>query len=174
MTLSANSDENPEIEDLIFILRKKRVMIDKDLALLYGVETKYLNRQVRRNYKRFPEEYVFQLSEGEKTELVTNWHRFNILKHSSVSPLAFTEHGVAMLAGVLNSDRAIKMSVRIINEFVRLRRLVHANKELAQRLAQLEKKLVSHDESINSLLEAMHNLIEEPFEPKRQIGFKSD
>jgi hypothetical protein len=174
MALPANSGENPEIEELIFILRKKRVMIDKDLALLYGVETKYLNRQVRRNYKRFPEEYIFQLSEGEKTELVTNWHRFNVLKHSSVLPLAFTEHGVAMLAGVLNSDRAIKISVRIINEFVRLRRLVHANKELALRLAQLEQKLASHDESINSLLDAMHNLIEVPFEPKRQIGFKAD
>ena len=172
MGLPANSEGNIEIEDLIFILRGKKVMIDKDLALLYGVETKYLNRQVRRNYKRFPEEYIFQLSEGEKKELVTNWHRFNALKHSSVLPLAFTEHGVAMLAGVLNSDRAIKISVRIINEFVRLRRMIHANKELALRLAQLEKKIASHDESINSLLDAMHNLIEEPFGPKRQIGFK--
>mgnify|MGYP001585411481 CR=1 FL=1 len=174
MTLPANPDENIEIEDLIFILRGKRVMIDKDLAHLYGVETKHLNRQVRRNYKRFPEEYIFQLSEEEKKELVTNWHRFDSLKHSSVLPLAFTEHGVAMLAGVLNSDRAIKISVRIINEFVRLRRLVHANKELALRLAQLERKIVSHDESINSILDAMHNLIEEPLEPKRQIGFKAD
>lgn len=174
MTLPVNPEEHMEIEDLIFILRGKRVMIDKDLAYLYGVETKQLNRQVRRNYKRFPEEYIFQLSEGEKKELVTNWHRFDSLKHSSVLPLAFTEHGVAMLAGVLHSERAIKISVMIINEFVRLRRLVHANKELALRLAQLERKIVTHDDSINSILDAMHNLIEEPLEPKRQIGFKAD
>jgi len=79
-----------------------------------------------------------------------------------------------MLAGVLNSDQAITMSVRIIKEFVRLRRMIHANKELALRLSQLEQKLVSHDESINSLLDAMHNLIEEPLEPKKQIGFNPD
>ena len=174
MTLPANSGENLGIEDLIFILRGRKVMIDRDLSLLYGVETKYLNRQVRRNPKRFPEEFVFQLSRGEKSELVTNWHRFNILKHSSVLPLAFTENGVAMLAGVLNSDRAIRISVRIIQEFVRLRRMIHANKELSLRLSQLEQKITSHDESINSLLDSIHKLIEEPFEPKRRIGFKPD
>ena len=174
MTQPANSDENLEIEDLIFTLQGQRVMIDRDLAMLYGVETKYLNRQVRRNPKRFPEEFVFQLREDEKNELVTNCHRFKALKHSSALPLAFNEHGVGMLAGVLNSDQAITMSVRIIKEFVRLRRMIHANKELALRLSQLEQKLVSHDESINSLLDAMHNLIEEPLEPKKQIGFNPD
>lgn len=110
MSLPANPGENLHMENLIFILRGQKVMIDRDLSLLYGVETKYLNRQVRRNPKRFPVEFVFQLSGDEKRELVTNWRRFNALKHSSVLPLAFTEHGVAMLAGVLNSDRAIKIS----------------------------------------------------------------
>lgn len=174
MNSSKMSDENREIEEMIFVFRGHRVMVDRDLARLYGVETKYLNRQVRRNYKRFPEEFVFQLSKKETDELVTNWHRFGSLKHSSVLPMAFTEHGVGMLAGVLNSERAIQLSVKIIKEFVRLRRLVHAHKELARRLGQLEEKITSHDESIAELLEAMHLIIDEPFGAKRRIGFTPD
>ncbi|MBI4349967.1 MAG: ORF6N domain-containing protein [Elusimicrobia bacterium] len=174
MLLPEKQDEDPEIEEMIFILRGHRVMIDRDLARLYGVETKYLNRQVRRNYKRFPEEFVFQLSKKEAGELVTNWHRFKSIKHSSVLPTAFTEHGVGMLAGVLNSEQAVQMSVRIIKEFVRLRRLVYQHRELARRLAQLERKIVSHDENINGLLEAMHRIIDEPFGAKRKIGFTPD
>jgi len=174
MNLPEKSDEGREIEEMIFVFRGHRVMMDRDLARLYGVETKYLNRQVRRNYKRFPEEFVFQLSKKETEELVTNWHRFSSLKHSSALPMAFTEHGVGMLAGVLNSEQAIQMSVRIIKEFVRLRRLVHAHKELARRLGQLEQKIVSHDESIAELLEAMHRIIDEPFGAKRRIGFTPD
>ncbi|OGR39906.1 MAG: hypothetical protein A2X29_11890 [Elusimicrobia bacterium GWA2_64_40] len=174
MNLPGKSEAGREIEEMIFVFRGHRVMMDRDLARLYGVETKYLNRQVRRNHKRFPEEFVFQLSKKETEELVTNWHRFSSLKHSSVLPMAFTEHGVGMLAGVLNSEQAIKMSVKIIKEFVRLRRLVHAHKELSRRLGQLEQKIVSHDESIVELLEAMHLIIDEPLGAKRRIGFTPD
>lgn len=174
MNLPEKADEGREIEEMIFVFRGHRVMVDRDLARLYGVETKYLNRQVRRNYKRFPEAFVFQLSKKETEELVTNWHRFSSLKHSSVLPMAFTEHGVGMLAGVLNSEQAIEMSVKIIKEFVRLRRLVFAHKELARRLGQLERKIVSHDESISELLDAMHRIIDEPFGAKRRIGFSPD
>ncbi len=99
------------IEDKIFILRRQRVMLDKDLAELYGVQTKYLNRQMRRNRERFPEEFMFQLTRKEKEELVTNWHRFKMWRHSASLPFAFTEHGVAMLASILNSERAVKVSI---------------------------------------------------------------
>ena len=102
------------IEQRIFLIRGQRVMVDRDLAELYGVETKYLNRQVKRNKQRFPREFMFQLIPNERDELVTNWHRFESMKHSSVLPYAFTEHGVAMLASVLNSDIAVKISVTII------------------------------------------------------------
>ncbi|MCX6304672.1 MAG: ORF6N domain-containing protein [Bacteroidetes bacterium] len=91
------------IEHFILMIRGNRVMIDRDLAVIYGVETKYLNRQVKRNLDRFPIEFMFQLNLKETNELVTNWHRFSSLKHSSYLPYAFTEHGVAMIATVLNS-----------------------------------------------------------------------
>ena len=102
------------IEQRIFLIREQKVMIDRDLAELFGVETKYLNRQVKRNIERFPKEFMFQLTKKEKNELVTNWHRFASLKHSSYPPFVFTEHGVAMLASVLNSKSAIKMSIHIV------------------------------------------------------------
>ncbi|MFH1709807.1 MAG: ORF6N domain-containing protein [bacterium] len=129
------------IETRIFLIRGQKVMLDRDLAELYGVETKYLNRQVRRNLERFPDEFMFLLSEQEKEELVTNWHRFKPLKHSTSLPLAFTEHGVAMLASVLNSESAIKISIFIIKAFVRLRRVLSAHKELARKLEQLEQRV---------------------------------
>ena len=97
------------IEQRIFLIRGHKVMIDRDLAELYGVETKHLNRQVRRNIQRFPKEFMLHLTTEEKNELVTNCHRFKTMKHSSVLPYAFTEYGVAMLASVLNSEKAIQV-----------------------------------------------------------------
>ena len=97
------------IERKIFLIHNKRVMLNRDLAGLYGVETKYLNRQVKRNIQRFPEEFCFRLNMQEKTELVTICHRFKTMKHSTSLPYVFTEHGVAMLASVLNSERAVKI-----------------------------------------------------------------
>ena len=111
------------IESKILLIRGKKVMLDRDLAELYGVETKNLNRQVKRNKERFPVEFMFQLTKEEKNELVTNWHRFNSLKHSTSLPHAFTEHGTVMLASVLNSQRAIETSILVVQAFIKLREL---------------------------------------------------
>ena len=159
------------IEQRIFILRGHKVMIDRDLAELYDVETKYLNRQVKRNVSRFPEEFMFQLTEKEKNELVTNWHRFDSLKHSVSLPYAFTEHGVAMLASVLNSDRAVKISIHIIKTFVKLREWVTAHKALAHKLDDLERKVENHDVEIRAIFNAIRRLTAESKKPKRRIGF---
>jgi phage regulator Rha-like protein len=159
------------IEQKILLIRGHKVMIDRDLALLYDVETKYLNRQVKRNIERFPEEFMFQLDEKEKNELVTNWHRFASLKHASNPPYAFTENGVAMLAGVLKSEVAVKISIHIIKTFVKLRQWVAANKELAQQLRELERKVENHDQEIRAVVQAIRELIRPPETPKRKIGF---
>ena len=165
-----------DIEQMIFPIRGQRVMIDRDLARLYGVETKYLNRQVRRNRERFPAEFMFQLTFEERQELVTNWHRFNPLKHSASLPFAFTENGVAMLASVLSSERAVKISIHIIKTFVKLRRWVATHKDLAHKLDQLEARVEQHDEEIRTLFQALHELIEPkmPQKPKRKIGFRGE
>jgi hypothetical protein len=161
-----------DVEQRIFIIRGMKVMIDRDLAELYGVETKHLNRQVKRNRERFPEEFMFQLTRKEKDELVTNWHRFEPLKHSVVLPYAFTEHGVAMLATVLKSDQAVRMSILIVKAFVRLREVLIGRKELAEKLKLLELHTEKHDREINAIVEAIKHLIEQPEPSKRQIGFK--
>ncbi len=155
---------------------RQRIMIDHDLAMLYGVETKYLNRQVRRNLDRFPEEFMFQLSGEEQKELVTNWHRFETLKHSSSPSYAFTENGVAMLASVLKSERAVKISIHIIKTFVRLCQWVVAQKEIVVKLHELEDKVGRHDEEIRLIFQALEELINPkiPEKSKRQIGFYED
>lgn len=160
------------IEQRIFLIRGYKVMIDRDLAELYGVETKYLNRQVRRNIRRFPEEFVFRLNKKEKNELVTICHRFETLKHSNSLPLAFTEHGVAMLASVLNSQRAIKISIGIIKTFVKLRLILSTHKVLAYKLNELERKIENHDEEIKIIFEAIRQMMLVPENPKRPIGFR--
>lgn len=163
------------VEQRIFLIRGQRVMVDRYLAELYGVETKYLNRQVKRNKQRFPKEFMFRLTGGEKDELVTNWHRFESMKHSSVLPYAFTEHGVAMLASVLNSDIAVKISITIIKTFVKLREVLSTHKELAYKLAELEHKIEKHDGDIQAIFEAIRRLMApSPIKPKPQIGFKPD
>ncbi len=166
-----------DIEQMIFLIRGQRVMIDRDLAVLYGVETKHLNRQVKRNRERFPEEFMFRLTPEERNELVTNWHRFKTLKHSYSTPYAFTENGVAMLASVLNSERAVKISIHIIKTFVKLRRWVATSKDLARKLEELETRVGEHDEEIRLIFEALHELINprEPKEkPRRRMGFHKE
>jgi ORF6N domain len=159
------------IERRIFLLRGQRVMFDRDLAELYGVETKYLNRQVRRNRERFPREFMFQVTNKERNELVTNWHRFASLKYSSVLPYAFTEHGVAMISSILHSKRAIHINILIIKVFVKLREILTNHKELALRLKELEMRINQHDDSISAIFEAIRQLMVPPEKPKRPIGF---
>jgi phage regulator Rha-like protein len=159
------------VEQRIFLIRRHKVMIDRDLAELYGVKTKYLNQQVRRNIKRFPQEFMFPLTEGERDELVAICNRFKTMKHSSVLPSAFTEHGVVMLASVLKSERAVKISIIIVKTFVKLREIISTHKELAYKLCELERKIEKHDTEIRDISEAIRQLMAPPEETKRRIGF---
>ena len=159
------------IENKIFLIRGHKVILDRDLAELYGVETKYLNRQVRRNLERFPEGFMLRLNLKEKNELVTICHRFKVLKHSSSLPYAFTEHGVLMLANVLKSDRAVKISILIVQTFIKLREFVAAHKELGRKLKELEERIGRYDEQIQDLFDAIRQLMKEDGKPKRAIGF---
>jgi hypothetical protein len=160
------------IETRILLIRGQKVMLDRDLSDLFCVETKYLNRQVKRNIERFPYEFMFQLTFEEKNELVTNWHRFNSLKHTKSLPFAFTEHGAIMLASVLNSQRAVEASVYVVRAFVRLREVLASHKDLAQKLKELESKLEGHDGQIRDIIEAINQLLSPPEKPKQQIGFQ--
>ena len=159
------------IEQRIFLIRNQKVMVDRDLAELYGVETKHLNRQVKRNIQRFPEEFMLQLTIEERNQLVTICHRFKTMKHSSSLPYVFTEHGVAMLASVLKSDRAVKISINIIKAFVKLREMLSTHKELAHKLAELERKIERHDEEIKVIFDAIRQLMALPKAKEKKIGF---
>jgi len=121
--VSIISDSN-DLQSRIFTIRNLQVMVDRDLAELYGVENKCLNEQVKRNIERFPEQFRFQLSDDEKSELVANCDRFESLKHSTALPHVFTEQGVSMLSAVLRSDKAIKISIQIMDAFVGMRKFI--------------------------------------------------
>ena len=151
-------------------------MIDADLAALYGVPTKRLNEQVKRNAGRFPADFVFQLSRAERDEVVANCDHLQRLKFSPTMPFAFTEHGALMAASVLNTPRAVEVSLYVVRAFVELREALATHKELAKRLdeleSRLERKLATHDQAIAGILEAIRQLMAPP-EPakKRRIGF---
>lgn len=169
--MSKNLIPLERIENRIYLIRGQKVMLDRDIAGLYGVETKYLNRQVKRNKKRFPKEFVFQLTEKEKKEVVTNWHHLEELKFSYRLPFVFTEHGVTMLASVLNSEKAIKVSLLIIKVFVRLRQIFLNHHELAGKVAELEGRVGKQDVKIDAIFDAIRKLMEPPEKPDRKIGF---
>jgi phage-related protein len=156
------------IEQIILLIRGQKIIIDADLATLYTVSTKVLNQAVKRNSKRFPADFMFQLTSQEKNELVTICDRFQKLKHSSVLPRAFTEQGVAMLSTVLNSDRAIEVNIEIMRAFVRLRQMLLTHAELAKKLELLERK---YDAQFKVVFEAIRQLMIPPVSPKRKIGF---
>lgn len=155
----------------IVVFRGEKVMIDRDLAELYGVTTKALNQAVKRNKRRFPPDFMFRLTIDEKKELVTNCDRFATLKHSSVAPRSFTEQGVAMLSSVLNSNRAIEVNIAIMRAFVHLRKIVSTHKELAMKLIELEQHIEKHDAQIRTIFEAIQLLISEPETQDKKIGF---
>ena len=163
-----------KIEQRIFLIRGNKVIIDTDLAEFYGVSTKQLNQQVKRNRNRFPKDFVFRLTAEEKAEVVTNCDHLSNLKYSRALPHAFTEHGAIMAATVVNSARAIEVSVFIVRAFVRLRRFIAEHKELAQKIAHLERGLANHDETIVSMINAIEQLTNPELPPpKRRIGFQS-
>ncbi len=163
------------IEQRILLVRGEKIIIDSDLAAFYGVTTKRLNEQVKRNTGRFPEDFVFRLSAKEKAEVVAKCDHLDKLKYSANLPLAFTEHGAIMAASVLNSDRAIEMSVFVVRAFVRLRQYAIQNQELAQKLADLERHLIGHDQQIAALVGAIRTLMSpNPIPVPRRIGFGVD
>ena len=170
------SDEN--IVSRIYYIRGKKVMIDRDLASLYGVETRVLNQAVKRNEKRFPEDFMFQLTAEE----FNNWKsQFVISKSDKMglrkSPFAFTEQGVAMLSSVLNSDNAIMVNIQIIRVFTKMRELLNTHEEILRKLETMEKKDLEHDEQIMLIFEYIKQLEQtkqETIEQKKrpQIGYK--
>ncbi len=146
-----------DIQSLIFTFRNEPVMIDRDLAKLYEVETKVLNQAVKRNLNRFPQFFRFQLTDNESDELVTNCDRFEMLKHSSVNPYAFTEQGVAMLSAVLRSDIAVEVSIQIMQAFVNMKKFISSNAGIFQRLDNIENKQFITDEKIKQVFKALQN-----------------
>jgi len=161
-----------KIEPCILVVRGQRVMLDADLAELYGTTTKALNQAVRRNPERFPADFRFELTAAEKQEVVTNCDHLARLKFSRTLPYAFTEHGAIMAASVLNTRRAIEVSLYVVRAFVKLRELLSTHKELAGKLAELERRVGAHDEAIQTLVAAIRRLMEPPPAPPRpRIGF---
>src|SRR5216110_984655 len=160
------------LESAIHFIRGQRVMLDSDLAAIYGTSTMRLNEQFKRNRTRFPDDFAFVLTREEFTNLISQ----NAISRSHGGrrslPVAFTEHGAIMLASVLNSDVAVQASVRVVRAFVKLREMVAANAQLAVKLEELERRLDSHDEAIVDLFAALKRLVEPPAPPKRrEIGF---
>jgi hypothetical protein len=154
----------------ILNLHGQKVLLDRDLAMLYGVETRALNQAVKRNIARFPEDFVFTLSREEIERISQTVTSSSSLKFSK-QVRAFTEEGVAMLSSVLNSDRAIKVNIAIMRAFVKLRETLETNRELARRFAELESRVGKHDEEIAAILEAIRQLMAPPQKPRREIGF---
>lgn len=162
-----------KIENRIFQIRGKRVMLDRDLAELYSVSTKALNQAVKRNLKRFPEDFMFKLTVVEKHEVVTNCDHLRVLKFSPQLPYAFTEHGVAMLSSVLNSERAIIVNIQIMRAFINLRRIGLTYVELRRKIESMEKK---YDGQFKVVFKALKELLEPPQveEKRKKIGFHKD
>jgi len=160
------------IESLILVIRGQRVMLDADLAILYGVPTRVLNQAVKRNLDRFPPEFMFKITLDQAKSLRSQFVTSNAGRGGRrYSPYAFTEHGAIMAANVLNSPRAIQASVHVVRAFVKLREMLGTHKELAHKFAQLERRLDSHDESIQVLLAAIRQLMDPKQPPRRRIGF---
>jgi hypothetical protein len=170
----------PDITRAILVLRGQRVLLDTELAALYGVPTKALNQAVKRNAERFPEDFMFRLTRAEiealnRSQFVTGSQRH---RDPRFPPYAFTEHGAIMAASILNSPRAVEMSVYVVRAFVQLREMLTSNKELARRFEQLEarldKRLTEHDVTIAAILSAIRELMNPPAPKRRAIGFTAD
>jgi phage regulator Rha-like protein len=160
----------------ILLIRDQKVMIDSDLATLYSVTTKQLNQQVKRNIKRFPSNFMFQLTEIEKEQVVANCDHLNKLKFSSTLPYVFTEHGTMMLGNVLSSDRAIEFSIKIVEAFIKMREFLTNDLSVKLEIEEIKKKLINHDKNIelvfsylDEMMEKQENKIE-----RNKIGYKNN
>jgi hypothetical protein len=154
----------------ILVLRGEKVLLDRDLAELYEVETRVLNQAVRRNHRRFPKDFMFTLTREEVLRISQSVTSSKVKYSKRVT--AFTEQGVAMLSSVLNSDRAIEVNVAIMRAFVQLRRMIGSHKKLARKLEELEARLGEHDEQIQAIFEAIRQLMVPPEPPRKKIGFR--
>jgi len=161
-----------QVEKTILLIRGQRVILDADLAKLYGVSTKRLNEQVKRNRRRFPDDFMFELTAEEKSEVVANCDHLSRLKFSRTLPYAFGEHGAIMAASVLNTPRAIEASIFVVRAFVKLREVLATHKELAEKFAELETRIKDHDEKIEAIFEAIRQLMMPPERPRKKIGFE--
>ena len=161
------------IEKKIYLIRGLKVMLDSDLAKLYGVSVKVLNQGVKRNISRFPEDFMFQLTKEEydslRSQIVTL--KTGRGKHRKYLPYVFTEQGVAMLSSVLHSERAIQVNIAIMRAFVKLRQILSTHKEIAYKLTELERKVEKHDKEIKAIFDAIRQLMRPPEKPQRRIGF---
>jgi hypothetical protein len=175
ISLAMNESSTPSqldhVESAIYSIRGQRVMLDSDLAAIYGTSTMRLNEQFRRNRKRFPKDFAFQLTREEFTNLISQNAISSLHGGRRKLPRVFTEHGAIMLASVLNSPIAVQASVRVVRAFVRLREMIAGNAQLAARLKDLERRLDSHDEAIIELFAVLKRLLEPEAKPKREIGF---
>jgi len=158
------------IENRIFVIRGRKMMLDFHPAELYGIEVKFLKRAVRRNVDRFPHDFMFELT-NEEYDVLRSQFGTSSWGGRRYPPYAFTEQGVAMLSSVLRSQRAVQVNIQIIRTFVKLREIISTHKELAFKLKQLETKVERHDEEIQAIFEAIHQLMAPPEKPKRPIGF---
>ena len=161
------------VESRILFLRHQRVILDADIAELYGVPVKVLNQQIKRNQKRFPQDFVFQLTAKEhealRSQFVTSKKGRGGRRYT---PYAFTEHGAIMAATVLNSERAVEMSVFVVRAFVRLREMLATNRRLAGKIDELENRLDTHDSTIQDLIDAIRELMTPEDPPRKSIGFQ--
>ena len=163
------------VEGRILFIRGHRILLDNDLAELYGVSVKRLNQQTKRNPARFPADFMFRLTAAEHKALRLQFATSKITRGGRrYLPFAFTEHGAIMAASVLNSPRAVEMSVLVVRAFVRLRELLGTHKQLAARVRELERRLGTHDAQIREIFKAIHELMEVPGKPRNQIGFRSE
>jgi hypothetical protein len=163
------------IEHRILLVREHRVMLDADLAALYGVSTKRLNEQVKRNRRRFPEDFTFELTREECQSLRSQTATSNVGRGGRRTlPRAFTEHGAIMVASVLNTARATEVSVYVVRAFVKLREIMGTQKEIARKLTELEETVETHDESIQALFEAIRRLMAIPKKRRPRIGFRAE
>ena len=157
------------IESAILLIRGERVILDSDLARLYGVTTKRLNEQVKRNQERFPVDFMFRVTGSEKAEVVANCDHLTNLKFSPTFPFVFTEHGAIMAANVLNSKKAVQASVQVVRAFIKLRQMLTSNAELARKLSDLERK---YDSQFKVVFDAIRQLMTPPEPTRKQIGFR--
>ena len=166
---------NEVIMNKILLIRNQKVMIDRDLAELFGITTKQLNQQVKRNLARFPNNFMFQLTENEKMYVVTNCDHLEKLKFSRTLPFVFTEHGTMMLASVLNSDKAVETSIRIIEVFVIMREILTDNLSVKLEIEEIKKKLTNQDKNIELVFSYLDELMDKQENPliRTKIGYKN-